>query len=146
MLNFGLESLQKLTSDSKLTISPIYVTEPWGIIEQPAFLNMAVQFNTGLAPLPLLRAIKEIERKAGRTTRPVWTERELDIDILLFDNLIIRTNRLSVPHLRMAERRFVLLPLNDIAPNRVIPGIAVTVSEALSVCPDPGWVKPYKDL
>jgi len=144
-LRFAVESLQKRVVNGKLQVSRLYETEPWGIPDQPNYLNCAVRFDTQLEPTDLLGRVKAIERDAGRVARPVWQQRELDIDILLYDDLIIRTPELAIPHPRMTERRFVLAPLCDIAPNREIPGTGATVRDALRLCADTGWIHLFEE-
>jgi 2-amino-4-hydroxy-6-hydroxymethyldihydropteridine diphosphokinase len=101
--------------------SSIYETEPQDVTDQPWFLNMAVACETLCFPLQLLTAVRSVEREMGRARRIRRGPRVIDIDILLFGNAIIETPRLTVPHPRMLERRFVLEPLLEIAPDLVHP-------------------------
>jgi 2-amino-4-hydroxy-6-hydroxymethyldihydropteridine diphosphokinase len=123
--------------------SPIYETEPWGIADQPRFLNMVVSGESDLEPPALLRFLKGIERTMGRTGGIRYGPRLIDLDILFYDGRVIDKEDLLVPHPRLAERRFVLVPLADIAPALVHPALGASVREMLSRLPDDGSVKPY---
>lgn len=115
-------AIQHLAPNITVTrCSRIYETEPWGVTDQPRFLNMALQAKTDLSPFELLDALKKIEKKMGRTETVRYGPRVIDLDILLYDDLILQTERLEIPHPRLAERRFVLTPLNDIAPQVIHP-------------------------
>lgn len=117
-----------------------YETEPVDYPDQPPFLNCVVEIETSLAPLELLRQVQEIEAACGRVrdvpaARPKGP-RTLDIDILLYGNLVLRSDALTIPHPAMCERRFVLQPLADLAPDLIIPGTDLTVAAALALLPD----------
>ncbi len=110
-------------------ISTVYETPPWGYTEQPPYLNQVIFGKTDLLPLELLKAIKEIETRLGRKKTFRFGPRSVDIDILLYDELILVTSSLVIPHPRMLQRGFVLVPLAEIAPNLIIPGTPRTVRE-----------------
>ncbi|MBI5964976.1 MAG: 2-amino-4-hydroxy-6-hydroxymethyldihydropteridine diphosphokinase [Chloroflexi bacterium] len=118
--------------------SPVYETPPWGFKEQDAFLNQVLKVETGLAPEPLLRHLKRLEVALGRVPNFQNGPRLIDIDILFFDSMIIETPPLVVPHPRLHERAFVLVPLNDIAPEFVHPLLNKSISELLSTCDTEG--------
>jgi 2-amino-4-hydroxy-6-hydroxymethyldihydropteridine diphosphokinase len=105
-----------------LQASPIYETEPWGFLDQPAFLNQVVKAETGLPPLGLLAYLKNLEAQLGRLPNFRYGPRLIDIDILLYDDLVLRLPGLEIPHPRLAERAFVLVPLVDLAPDLRYPG------------------------
>lgn len=106
-----------------LALSGFYETEPWGFQSDNTFLNAALQLETGLPPLELLKATQEIELEMGRTQKSngAYHDRIIDIDILLYDDLILQTPELTLPHPLMHERQFVMEPLTEIAPNVIHP-------------------------
>ena len=123
--------------------SSLYETAPWGGIEQPAFLNQVLEIKTDLAPEEILRIILEIEHEAGRVRYERWGARHLDIDILYFGKTVMDTPRLTVPHPRLHERRFTLVPLTEIAPDFVHPALEKTNAELLEMCGDGEEVKKW---
>jgi 2-amino-4-hydroxy-6-hydroxymethyldihydropteridine diphosphokinase len=122
-------------------LSSVYETEPWGNPDQPAFLNQAVEVRTDLAPFALLAACREIEKQLGRRPGPRWGPRAADLDILLFGSTVLDSEALSIPHPRLADRRFVLAPLAEIAAGLPVPPSGRTVSELLDACEDAGEVR-----
>ena len=115
-LNMAVEELGKDESISSLKVSEYIETEPYGPVEQPDFLNGVVEIETTLEPMELLTIIHDIEQEAGRERIIHWGPRTLDIDILLYDDRIINTSDLTIPHPEMHKRDFVLKPLVEIAP------------------------------
>jgi 2-amino-4-hydroxy-6-hydroxymethyldihydropteridine diphosphokinase len=101
-----------------------YVTPPWGVRDQPPFINLCLAVETSLTPQDLLARAQKVEQMFGRdrASEQHWGPRTLDIDILAYDDLILRTPELTLPHPRLFERAFVLVPLAEIAPERVILG------------------------
>ena len=123
-------------------VSSIYETEPVGVPEQPRFLNMACQLFTRLAAKDLLVLFKGFESTMGRASNPSTAPRPIDIDILLYGDQVIKTDDLVIPHPRLTERAFVLVPLAEIAPDLVHPVNVKTVKELLeSVAGKEGVVK-----
>jgi 2-amino-4-hydroxy-6-hydroxymethyldihydropteridine diphosphokinase len=108
--------------------SSIHETAPWGVTEQPSFLNMAAEIETALGPLELLNAVKALELCLGRAPGPHWGPRVIDIDLVLWQDTVMETDALTLPHPRFRERAFVLLPLREIAPDAVDPVTGRTVA------------------
>jgi 2-amino-4-hydroxy-6-hydroxymethyldihydropteridine diphosphokinase len=135
------EALRQVRESVRLTaVSRVYETEPWGVIDQPRFLNMALEGQTELTPEELLSFVKGIERSLGRERGVRYGPRVIDIDILLYDEVVIQADGLEIPHPRMAERRFVLVPLAEIAPGAVHSVLGKSVRELLAQLPDDGSV------
>ncbi|MDD5368940.1 MAG: 2-amino-4-hydroxy-6-hydroxymethyldihydropteridine diphosphokinase [Anaerolineaceae bacterium] len=121
--------------------STIYETAPWGYTDQPAFLNQAVQAETELSPRELLTYLKNLEHRMGREPSFPYGPRLIDIDILLYDNLVTSSPRITIPHPHLAERAFVLAPLAELAPELDVPGLGKSVKE-LAAAVDASGVKP----
>ena len=115
-----------------LAASRVYETPPWGYLDQPAFLNQVVQAQTELAPLDLLSWLKRLESDLGRQPGLRYGPRLIDLDILLYDDLQLETPTLTIPHPRLGERAFVLVPLADLAPDLRPAGMGQAVSEMLA--------------
>lgn len=105
----------------RLRTSPTYLTSPWGIAEQPPYLNLVVGVRTAAAPHALLGDLKAIERALGRTRTVRYGPRPIDLDILLYDGLVVDDPGLTIPHPGLTERDFMLVPLLDIAPDLTHP-------------------------
>jgi 2-amino-4-hydroxy-6-hydroxymethyldihydropteridine diphosphokinase len=115
-----------------ITVSSYYETAPVGYLDQPAFLNAAAALETTLAPHALMAALLAIEEAFGRQRIIPNGPRTLDLDLLLYDDLILNTPTLQVPHPRMLERAFVLVPLAEIAPHRIHPQTMRSMSQLLA--------------
>ncbi len=124
--------------------SSVYETAPWGFANQQPFLNQVICINTTLAPEQLLEKLLGIELQMGRRRLEKMGPRVIDIDILFYRNYVVSQPDLIIPHPRIAERRFVLTPLNEIASAFVHPILEKTISELLQVCPDTLDVKIYE--
>ena len=133
--------LRGLPKSTLLRCSSVYETEPWGERSQEAFLNQIVEMETGLEPAALLNACRAIEDRLGRERAEKWGARTIDIDILLYGRRIINRKDLQIPHPRIQERRFVLVPLAEIAPDLRVPGMKRTISILLDECGDTGYVR-----
>ncbi|HWJ89844.1 MAG TPA: 2-amino-4-hydroxy-6-hydroxymethyldihydropteridine diphosphokinase [Flavisolibacter sp.] len=118
-------------------ISSVYETAPWGVQDQEGFLNQALRIETAHSPRSLLSVILHIEEGLGRKRSVKYGPRIIDIDIIFFNDAVINEGSLIVPHPQMQNRRFVLEPLNEIAPQVLHPVLHKTVSELLDECPDP---------
>ncbi|KAB2907073.1 MAG: 2-amino-4-hydroxy-6-hydroxymethyldihydropteridine diphosphokinase [Ignavibacteriales bacterium] len=113
-LTEALKRINRLPGTEIVAFSPVYFTFPYGVTEQAEFLNMVVRVETILKPLELLDEVKNIEKETGRQQRARWHEREIDIDILLYDDLEFHHPRLNIPHAELLKRDFFILPLLDI--------------------------------
>ncbi len=122
-------------------VSSYFETEPVGYLDQPWFLNIAAEIETSLRPLELLNLCRKIEESGGRTRTFSNAPRTLDLDILLFDALVMNTESLTIPHPRLAERRFVLEPLVQIAPDFIHPVLKKSIRALLDKCPDRSIVR-----
>lgn len=125
--------------------SSIYETEPWGYPDQPAFLNQVVKADTSLEPLELLAFCKEIEILVGRQETFRFGPRVIDLDILFYDNLTMDTPKLTIPHPRVTERAFVLIPLAEIAPDLLHPVLNKTILQ-LKAEVDSGSIALFRQI
>jgi 2-amino-4-hydroxy-6-hydroxymethyldihydropteridine diphosphokinase len=137
-------AVQRLETLGRITgVSSLYETEPVGYLQQPRFLNAVVALETGLAPGDLLRELLGIELDLGRTRSFADAPRTLDLDLLLVDDLIFETTELTLPHPRLHERAFVLVPLAELSPERVHTVSGQTMRQLLRALPDRDGVEPY---
>jgi 2-amino-4-hydroxy-6-hydroxymethyldihydropteridine diphosphokinase len=126
-----------------LAVSPVYETPPWGMTDQPAFLNMVLRSETHLAPLTLLAYLKHLETQLGRLPSVHYGPRLIDMDILFYDDLVMNTPELTIPHPHLHERAFVLVPLADLAAEFIHPVFGKPVRQILAAVDTKG-VKRYE--
>jgi 2-amino-4-hydroxy-6-hydroxymethyldihydropteridine diphosphokinase len=126
-LKYAVEKLSAHLDNVK--VSSLYATEPWGNKDQPEFLNLCLSGRTSSSPAELLELTRSIEKSLGRTHQEKWGPREIDIDILFYDDAIIKTAALEIPHPYVSERAFVLIPLMELAPDLVHPVLKLTISK-----------------
>ncbi|WP_072891150.1 2-amino-4-hydroxy-6-hydroxymethyldihydropteridine diphosphokinase [Ornithinibacillus halophilus] len=131
-LNQAINILDKNESIMVINKSSIYETEPMGYTEQADFLNMVIEVETPLQAMELLLYLQTIEQRLGRKREVRFGPRTIDLDILLYNEENIKMEQLQVPHPRMHERAFVLIPLHEIAPEKNVPCIGKTVHELLN--------------
>ena len=131
----ALQALDKLPQTRVLARSSLYRSAPVGYLEQPDFINAVAQLETGLSPRALLDALLELEQECGRTREFINAPRTLDLDLLMYDELLHHEHGLTIPHPQMHLRAFVLRPLLEIAPDCVIRGIG-SAAAALRQCAD----------
>ena len=125
------QKIGKITEKSRL-----YETQAWGLTNQPDFMNQAIEVETTLSPQETLKTILAIETDMGRVRAEKWTERTIDIDILLFGNLIVEEPDLQIPHPRLPERNFALVPLMEIAGEVEHPFLKMTIEDIYFESPD----------
>jgi len=145
--NYLKRALEVLISSYPIqlvNVSSIYETDPVGYTEQELFLNMVVQINTDLSSLELLEACLETEKRLGRKREIHWGPRTIDLDILLFNDENIITERLIIPHPRMLERSFVMIPLMEISPETIISSLNMTVNGVADKLSDKEGVRIWK--
>lgn len=139
-LQQAADGTNKIRETKVVWVSSVYETEPWGKTDQPRFLNACVEIETSLTPAELVVETKAVEQNIGRTSAGHWGPREIDVDILLYDGLVFEGEDVTVPHPELENRRFVLVPLQEIAPDLVHPVNGMTVSELVSASKDKGRV------
>lgn len=131
----GLQEQIALTA-----VSPVYETEPWGLTDQPDFLNLCLAGYTTTPPKALLSFCKNLEDEIGREPTVRWGPRLIDIDLLFYDDLVLQEGKLTIPHPRIDGRAFVLIPLADIAPDFVHPQTGETIAQ-MATAVDPSTVR-----
>ena len=126
-----------------LNFSGIYESEPWGVKNQNYFLNQVIEIETHIDPNDLLNICKNIEYDMGRKPGIKWGKRVIDIDILYYRSKVINQKKLIIPHKLMHERKFVMIPLNDLNENHLHPILKISNKEILNKCADSCKVKYY---
>jgi 2-amino-4-hydroxy-6-hydroxymethyldihydropteridine diphosphokinase len=137
----AVEEIKNLKGTVFNKSSSMYNTEPVGNKLQPQFLNMVVELDSALPPRELLQKLKQIERILGRKKAERWGPREIDLDLLYYGGEIMNDAELKLPHPEIAGRRFVLVPMKEIAPDFVDPLRKQTIAELLLCCPDTSAVR-----
>lgn len=127
-----------------ITTSAIYESAAWGEHEQPSFLNQVIIIETKLQPLQILKKTQIIEQKAGRIARGKWQMRELDIDILFYEDKIVKEAKLQIPHPYIQERFFTLAPLYEIMPEFIHPSFKRSISDLYEQCDRSLMVRKYE--
>ncbi len=135
-LREAIAEIGKLDQTEIMTSSSLYITKPWGNIEQAEFHNLVLLIKTSLSALELLKRLKNIEMNMGRQFTEKWGPRTIDIDILLYGDQIIHTEELIIPHQYMRERLFVLVPLHEINKNLIFPDDGTHIQEVLTTVLD----------
>lgn len=137
--------LLAVSPDIKVEIvSSLYETQPIGFKDQPLFLNAVIKLSTELSPKELFSLMQSVEKNLGRERRERWGPRTIDLDLLLYDDIVLMDQGLTVPHPRLTERMFVLVPLSEIAPDLVHPVLKMRVAEILACGSFEGSVTLYK--
>lgn len=136
-LERALTELDTLPATHLTACSPLYRSAPVGVTEQPDFINAVAALHTTLTPHELLTALLTVEQAHGRVRALRWGPRTLDLDLLLYDDLILTDATLTLPHPRLHERAFVLYPLADLAPALTLPGHG-PLRALLAACPPTG--------
>lgn len=127
----ALAEIGELRATEIVRVSSVYDTAPWGVTDQGRFLNAVLELRTGLPPSELLEELAGVESRCGRVRHERWGPRTIDLDILLYDDRVIDGKDLTVPHPRLAQRAFVLVPLAELEPALEVPGLGATVSALL---------------
>ncbi len=127
-------------------VSSIYETSPWGMLEQDSFCNQAIRIYTALSAHGLMTELQRIERYVGKENKEKYGPRIIDIDILFYGDAVIEMPELTIPHPRMTERNFVLVPLAEIAATKLHPTKNISIDELKRMCIDKGTVSLLTDL
>lgn len=125
----AIRGISRFEQTAVEAVSPVYVTEPVGDVRQNDFINLAASVKTGLEYTLFHRKIKALEQEIGRNETVRWGPREIDIDLLLFDDIVVSTDTVKIPHREMINRKFVLQPLSDIAPSVIHPVTRKSIAE-----------------
>lgn len=144
-LNFAVNSLNEDQCISVGNYSSVYETTPIGNVDQASFLNMVVKIMTSYTPLQLLNRTQQIQNGTGREYNGHWGPRTLDLDILLYNEENIKMEQLRIPHSRMFERGFVIIPLRELNPNIYFPSIEKSIEQVFNELSDKEGVRLWKN-
>jgi len=146
-----IKNLQKATDHVSRDIgeindrSSIYETEPWGFNHESNFINQILRINTSLKPEEVLGVIVRIEKLCGRRIKnKKYAAREIDIDILFYNNIVYKSDKLLIPHPDIQERMFVLVPMAELQPDFIHPVLQKPISYLKKICNDRRWVREYR--
>ncbi|MGB7291648.1 MAG: 2-amino-4-hydroxy-6-hydroxymethyldihydropteridine diphosphokinase [Thermodesulfobacteriota bacterium] len=146
-IDYCRKALRAITKFAVIkSLSSVYETEPVGVVDQPDFINCAVEIETGLGPYALLSRLLDIENELGRKRVGAGGPRTIDLDLIFYDDLVIQGEELTIPHPRAHLRRFVLEPLREIAPDFIHPILKVSVSRLLHGSEETKRVKKVGDF
>lgn len=143
-INIAASYIRSCSDIEVVSASSVYETEPWGVKSQNSFLNCVLNIKTSFSPDELLNFVKEVEVKTGRKNRERWFEREIDIDVLFFNDLVLESGDFSVPHKEVINRRFVLVPMCELNGKFVHPVLKKSMFELLEITKDNSKVILYK--
>jgi 2-amino-4-hydroxy-6-hydroxymethyldihydropteridine diphosphokinase len=128
-IDLAVEMIDKNGDCEVLSVSSVYETKPYGEVKQEDFFNSVIKINTNLKPKDLFHFLKKVEKDVGRQETVKWGPREIDLDILFYNDLIYSDDELKIPHKDLINRDFVLVPLNEIAPDLMHPELHKKISE-----------------
>jgi len=134
----ALAALEQVPGIAITKVSSVYETEPVGKVDQPKFLNSVVEIETRLTAAELLMTLQRIEKHMGRQRQEKWEPRIIDLDILYYDQMVLESNELSIPHSEAVKRAFVMIPLLEISPDFIDPATKKKISEHLASLDDKG--------
>ncbi len=135
-LDKAMAALKQLPGTKMVWTSSVYESDPWGKQNQGKFLNAVAELESDFTPGNLLKEVKSIEESIGKRSSERWGPREIDIDILLYDGLVEQTAEICIPHKELENRKFVLIPFKEIAPDVVHPVNGMTIDELAGACKD----------
>lgn len=142
-INYAKKELSKLSFNKRIRSSSLYRTKAWGKTDQPDFFNQLFIFKSLLPPIYILNRLLDIERKRGRVRIEKWGARNLDLDILYCGNTVLKKTELILPHPELQNRRFCLIPLNEMLPDFIHPTLKLSNKRLLELCNDKGFVEKY---